>query len=132
MQADNPDSGGPPESVGSYLSPKVIGPREGHEARVRKGFWKTVRKAAGRMPFMEDVVAAYFCALDSRTPARVRGTLLAALAYFVLPTDLIPDFIAGLGFSDDATVLMAVMAMLGSHVGEDHREAARKALEKPE
>ena len=78
---------------------------------------------------MEDVVAAYFCAIDRKTPAKVRGTLFAALAYFVLPMDVVPDFLLGFGFGDDATVLMAVIAMFGQHISEDHREAARKALD---
>jgi uncharacterized membrane protein YkvA (DUF1232 family) len=42
------------------------------------------------VPFVEDIVAAYNCALDTATPMRVRGMLLAALAYFILPFDLTP------------------------------------------
>ena len=36
--------------------------------------------------------------------------LLAALAYVVSPVDLVPDFVPGLGFGDDALVLLAVAA----------------------
>jgi uncharacterized membrane protein YkvA (DUF1232 family) len=38
--------------------------------------------------------------------------LLAALAYFILPFDFIPDMIPGLGFTDDAAVLTAVFALV--------------------
>ncbi|MEM6711980.1 MAG: YkvA family protein [Pseudomonadota bacterium] len=100
------------------------------EAKVRRDFWVTVRKAAGSVPFMEDVVAAYYCALDRQTPTRVRGTLLGALAYFVLPLDGIPDFILGLGFTDDVAVIMGVLAIMNAHISDEHREAARKALMK--
>ena len=80
----------------------------GGEARdVYENFWRTARKAARHVPFMEDVVAAYYCALDKRTPLRVKGILLAALGYFVLPADTIPDVLLGIGFTDDLAVLTA-------------------------
>jgi uncharacterized membrane protein YkvA (DUF1232 family) len=65
------------------------------EARVRRDFWVTVRKAAGSIPFMDELVAAYYCALDRETPTRVRATLLGALGYFVLPLDGIPGLHPG-------------------------------------
>jgi uncharacterized membrane protein YkvA (DUF1232 family) len=98
------------------------------EERVRGQFWRTAKRAARQVPFMEDVVAAYYCALDTRTPTRVRGILLAALAYFVLPTDFIPDFIFGLGFTDDVAVLTAAITAIRSHITPAHRAAAREAL----
>lgn len=98
------------------------------EARVRRDFWVTARKAAGSIPFMDEVVAAYYCALDRETPVRVRASLLGALGYFVLPLDGIPDFILGLGFTDDAAVIMGVLALMRAHITDEHREAARKAL----
>lgn len=98
------------------------------EERVRENFWSTARRAARHIPFVEELVAAYYCALDSNTPLRVRGTLLAALAYFVLPLDIIPDFILGLGFADDVTVLATAISAIRSHITPAHRAAARKAL----
>jgi uncharacterized membrane protein YkvA (DUF1232 family) len=58
----------------------------------------------------------------------VRLTLLGALAYFVLPFDAIPDLLAGIGFTDDATVLFATIALVRAHITPVHREAARRAL----
>ena len=63
--------------------------------RIRENFWRTAKKAARHVPFMEDVVAAYYCALDKETPLRVKGILFAALGYFVLPADAIPDVLVG-------------------------------------
>jgi len=59
---------------------------------------------------------------------RVRGVLLGALAYFVVPTDFIPDFIAGLGFTDDAAVLLLAIQTVSGHIKESHRDRAREAL----
>ena len=54
--------------------------------------------------------------------------MLASLAYFVLPLDVIPDFLIGIGFGDDATVLLAALAMIRSHMRPDHYQAAKDAL----
>ncbi len=95
---------------------------------VRGGLLTKVRRVAGFIPFAEDLVAAYYCAIDSLTPIRVRGVLLAALAYFVLPIDMIPDFIAGLGFTDDATVIAAAIGIVSGHIKNRHRDQSRGFL----
>lgn len=117
------------EILGPETDPAVTA---GREERVRASFWNTVRKAARRIPFMQDVVAAYYCALDPATPARTRTILLAALAYFVLPADFVPDFIAGFGFTDDMTVLAAALAAVRGSMKDVHFDAARRALADPD
>lgn len=99
-----------------------------NERIVRDGFWDKLRRFAGRIPFAEDVVAAYYCAMDGRTPLHARAMLLGAVAYFVTPLDVIPDFIMGFGFTDDATVLATAIAVAGAHIQVEHREAARRVL----
>jgi uncharacterized membrane protein YkvA (DUF1232 family) len=103
-----------------------------NERIVRDGFWRKLRKGAGLIPFAEDLVAAFYCAADPATPMKVRGALLAALVYFIMPADLIPDFIAGLGFTDDATVLATVIGIVGGHIRDCHKDKARAALLRPE
>ena len=97
---------------------------------MRRDFWTKLKRVIGMVPFAEDLVAAYYCALDPATPMRVRGMLLAALAYFILPFDIIPDMIAGLGFADDAALLTAVVGLVAAHITPTHRAAAARALDK--
>lgn len=99
---------------------------------VEKNFWKKLLRVAGHIPFAEELAAAYFCATDAATPARVKAILLAALAYFVIPTDAIPDFIAGFGFTDDAAVLATAIGLVSGHIKPRHHERARRALGLPE
>lgn len=103
-----------------------------HDRIVRESFWRKLRKVAGLVPFAEDAVAAFYCAMDPKTPLKVRGALLAALVYFIMPADLVPDFIAGLGFTDDATVLATVIGLVSGHIKDPHRARARDALLRPE
>jgi uncharacterized membrane protein YkvA (DUF1232 family) len=100
-----------------------------NERIVQKSFWQKLRKLAGNVPFAEDLAAAYYCAVDPATPSRVKGILFAALAYFVLPFDVIPDFIAGLGFTDDAAVLAMAIGLVSRHITQEHRKRARRALD---
>ncbi len=114
--------------IGEILEPVGSGENRRREQRVRAGFWRTVKKAARQVPFMEELVAGYYCALDNDTPPRVRGVLIAALAYFVLPFDLVPDFLLGFGFTDDMAVLAAALNAVRRHITPAHRLAAKKAL----
>jgi len=98
------------------------------EARVRRGFWSKVRRVAARLPFAEDLLSAYYCAFDRNTPIQVKAALLGALAYFVLPVDLVPDILPVLGYADDAAVLATALRLVASHIRPEHREAARQAL----
>jgi uncharacterized membrane protein YkvA (DUF1232 family) len=100
------------------------------ERKVRRDFWAKLKRFAGMVPFVEDLVAAYYCALDPATPMRVRGMLLAAIAYFILPFDFIPDMILGLGFADDAALLTAVIGLVAANITPTHRAAAARALDK--
>ncbi|TVR96407.1 MAG: DUF1232 domain-containing protein [Rhodospirillales bacterium] len=103
-------------------------PAADHEAIVRCGFWSKIRRTLGKVPFTADALAAYYCALDPRTPVHVKGVLMAALAYFVMPVDLVPDVVVGLGYTDDAAVLLAAMQMLSPHIREEHHDRAHGYL----
>ena len=98
------------------------------ESSVRAGFWRTFAKAAGQVPFAEDLVASYYCAHDPETPGKAKAVLLGALAYFVMPMDAIPDILALVGFSDDIAVLTLAIATVRANLTEAHRIAARKSL----
>ncbi len=101
------------------------------EAEVRRNFWRKLKRLAARLPFAEDLVAAHYCAFDRQTPVHVKAALVGALAYFVLPTDAIPDFLPVIGYTDDAAVLAAAIKLFASHITPDHREAAQRVLEAP-
>ena len=97
-------------------------------ARVRKEFWKKLKRVAAKLPFVEDLLAAYYCAFDRQTPRHVQAALLGALAYFILPFDFVPDLMPVLGFTDDAAVLATALRMVASHIKPEHRDAAHAAL----
>jgi uncharacterized membrane protein YkvA (DUF1232 family) len=100
----------------------------GNEQELRRNFWRKVQWLAASLPFAEDLLAAHYCAFDRQTPLQVRAVLLGAIAYFVLPVDLIPDYIPLIGYTDDAAVLAAAVKLVTTHMKAEHREAARLTL----
>jgi uncharacterized membrane protein YkvA (DUF1232 family) len=110
----------------------VYNPRkfERDRARVNHGFWPKVRRVARRIPFVHELLAAYYATLDPKTPLQVKAVLMGALAYFVLPVDVIPDFIAGFGFTDDAAVLYAAIRSVASSIRDQHRQRAKQMLDR--
>jgi uncharacterized membrane protein YkvA (DUF1232 family) len=99
-----------------------------NERTLRRDFWRKLKGLATRLPFVEDLLAAYYCAFDRRTPLKVKAALVGAIAYFVLPIDVIPDFLPVIGYTDDAAVLAAAIKLVASHITPDHREAAGRTL----
>ncbi|RED28560.1 uncharacterized membrane protein YkvA (DUF1232 family) [Rhodopseudomonas thermotolerans] len=98
--------------------------------QVRHRFWRKLKSVAVRLPFVEDILAAYYCAFDRQTPRHVQIALLGAIAYFILPFDFAPDILPVLGFTDDAAILATAIRMVASNITPAHREAARVAMQR--
>ena len=101
-----------------------------NEQRVERGFWPKIRKVASKVPFAADALSLWWCAKDPTTPTAAKGMMLAALAYFVLPTDAIPDVLPAIGFTDDAAVIAALIAIVGKNLKASHKDKAKAFLAK--
>lgn len=99
------------------------------EKRFGETFLARLKRVAKRIPFTEDLLAAWYCTRDPATPRRVRMTLLAALGYFVLPLDALPDILPLLGFTDDAAVIAAALTAVAAAIKPEHREEARRTMD---
>jgi uncharacterized membrane protein YkvA (DUF1232 family) len=42
---------------------------------------------------------------------------------------MVPDILAGLGFTDDASVIAAALAAVGRHLRPEHRAGAQRRLD---
>jgi uncharacterized membrane protein YkvA (DUF1232 family) len=81
-------------------------------ARMARLIWK--------LPMYARVIWGLF--RDPRTPLPLKGLLGAALAYLVMPFDLIPDAIPIIGQADDLTVLMLVLDLFIANAPRQVRE----------
>lgn len=100
------------------------------ETSVTRSFWRALKRVARNAPFAEDLVAAFLCVKDPATPPRVRYLLLAALGYFILPIDAIPDILPIIGFSDDIAILTATLVAVAGSITPEHRNKAREILDR--
>ncbi|MGE5314028.1 MAG: YkvA family protein [Acidobacteriota bacterium] len=93
-------------------------------------FWekvKTAAVAAGR-ELIEKALWLYYALMDKDTPRKARLIILGALGYFILPIDLVPDFIPFVGYTDDLTVLAGAIMTVASNIKEEHKEKAAGRL----
>jgi uncharacterized membrane protein YkvA (DUF1232 family) len=115
--------------IAAWADAEALGRRfVADEDDVQRGFWRKLQSLAAHLPIAEDLIAAHYCAFDRQTPLQVKAVLLGALAYFVLPTDVIRDYLPVIGYTDAAAVLAAAVKLVASHITVDHREAALRML----
>lgn len=97
-------------------------------------FWEKVEKVAQLAAkiakgVLEKAFVLYYAAMDEETPEWARVTSFAALAYFVMPIDVIPDYIPVIGFSDDLSVLAGAILTIAMHIQLKHKKQADEKME---
>lgn len=96
-----------------------------------KTFWtkmkRSVKRAGEELAVMG--IKSWLAMTDSDTSVRHKAILGGALAYFVLPTDMVPDVMAGVGFTDDMAALTLAANSVGSAIKEEHETQARDKLQ---
>ena len=65
----------------------------------------------------DKVVFLWDCFNSPDVPAKLKVTIIGAFLYLILPADVIPDVIPGVGFVDDVSVLLFVFKEVTSFLG---------------
>lgn len=90
-------------------------------------FWdkiKTVAKKAGE-ELINNALLLYYTLQSPTTPVVQKTLIIGALGYFILPVDLISDFIPVLGFTDDTAALIAIIKNISSNITQEIKQKAR-------
>jgi uncharacterized membrane protein YkvA (DUF1232 family) len=66
---------------------------------------------------------------DPKTPTSAKGVVAAALGYFIVPLDAIPDMAPFVGYADDLGAVAAAMAMIASCISKRHVQKAKMKTE---
>lgn len=103
-------------------------PREYDEKHVRAGFWPKFKRVAAKVPGASDILALYFYLNSDLAPLQHKISIIATLAYFIMPIDLIPDFLGPLGYTDDVAAALGLIKFIGSEVMQPYRSYAKKWL----
>jgi uncharacterized membrane protein YkvA (DUF1232 family) len=95
-----------------------------------QGFWqkiKTFAAFAGK-EVVEKALILFFAAQRPETPLWAKTAIYSALAYFILPTDAIPDFIPFTGYADDLGTLMAALGAVTACITPEVKAAAKQTV----
>jgi uncharacterized membrane protein YkvA (DUF1232 family) len=95
-------------------------------------FWRKLRgmvAIAGRKTLFSSLVL-FNCLKDRDTPAWARGVIVGALGYLILPTDLIPDMLPGVGYGDDWSTIVVALGTVAAYIKETHKLRAKEQLDK--
>lgn len=93
-------------------------------------FWKKMKRFAGKAgaKAVYYALVLFYTLADPATPAKYKAVIAGALGYFILPIDLLPDFLPFAGLADDWAALIAAVSYVASAITSDHKEKARKKL----
>ncbi len=71
----------------------------------------------------------FYTLQDPTTPLLAKSMIIGALGYFILPIDFIPDIVPIVGYSDDLSALLSVLAAVALYVDEDIKNKAKAKLQ---
>ncbi len=94
--------------------------------------WRTLKKAtlsAGRKTLLT-ALTLFYCLQDKDTPTWAKGVIIGALGYLVLPADLIPDILPGVGYGDDWGALVAALGTVAAYIKDVHKTKAQDQVER--
>lgn len=92
--------------------------------------WRKLRSiavVAGHKVLFSALVL-FNCLKDHDTPAWARGVIVGALGYLILPTDLIPDMLPGVGYGDDWSTILVALGTVAAYIKESHRLRAKEQV----
>lgn len=93
-------------------------------------FWIKLKHAAfaAGKELVEKSLWLYYASRKPDTPVWAKAAVYSALAYFILPTDTIPDFIPGTGYTDDLAAILAAVSTISNYIDDDVKMRASQRL----
>ena len=110
------------------MKEKTLDPYKAHYSEKR--FWTKIGKYAKKLGIkgVYTALLLFYTLIKPTTPAWARTVIVGALGYFILPLDLIPDFIVGAGYTDDFGALLSALITVSMYIDEDSKAKARERL----
>lgn len=85
---------------------------------------KFARKAGSKVTYY--VLLLYNVMNNKSTPVRAKLSIAAALGYFILPTDVVPDLLPVLGFTDDLGVILFALKKVADHITPEIKRLSKE------
>lgn len=96
-----------------------------------EGLWNKLAKFAKKagIKVVNVTLLLYYVLTCDEVEQKDKLLIMGALGYLILPLDLIPDSIPGLGFTDDLAALLYAYNSVKAHVTPEMEEKAKKQLQ---
>ena len=93
-------------------------------------FWDKLKKVAKKAgsSVVYAVLLLYYTLQKPEVPKKTKAIIIGALGYFILPVDLLPDMMLGVGFTDDLGALGIALLQVAMYIDEDIKSKARTKL----
>ncbi len=93
-------------------------------------FWDKLKKVAKKAgaSVVYAVLLLYYTLQKPEVPKKTKAIIIGALGYFILPVDLLPDMMLGVGFTDDLGALGIALIQVAMYIDEDIKSKARTKL----
>ena len=94
-------------------------------------FWDKVKLLAGKAgsKLIYHALVLYYTLMDPNTPMRYKAIIAGALGYFILPVDLMPDFLPFAGLADDWAALIDALSYVESAINPQNKAKAKEKVE---
>ena len=95
-----------------------------------EGLWEKIRKNIAKIgvKVIYQALLLFYVAQSPNCPAKIKAGIIGALGYLISPLDLIPDFMPGIGFADDAAAIAAAVALAQVYINDEIRAQARAKI----
>ena len=74
------------------------------------------------------VLLLYYVLRSDEVPLKEKSKILGALGYFILPADMVLDFIPMLGYSDDMADLLWALHSVATNISPQIKSKAKECL----
>ncbi|WP_315436472.1 DUF1232 domain-containing protein [uncultured Selenomonas sp.] len=95
-----------------------------------EGLWEKIRKNIAKIgvKVIYQALLLFYVAQSPNCPTKIKAGIIGALGYLISPLDLIPDFMPGIGFADDAAAIAAAVALAQVYINDEIRAQARAKI----
>jgi len=85
------------------------------------GFWEKIKSAAKKAGShaIHSALLLFYASKSPDTPTWAKTIIFGALGYFILPIDVIPDILPGMGFIDDLAMISTAVSLVAANITQD-------------
>ena len=102
------------------------------DLHAKKGFWEKIKRLPSKVgrKTLYYALTMHYTLQNPKTSTKDKALIYGALAYFILPTDIVSDFLPVIGFTDDIVALVLAATRVMRNITPDIKEKARQKLNK--